>query len=375
MWSGNNLKLLVVGGTGVLSTAVVKEALHKGIGVSMINRGNRPDRIPAGVELIQCDIRDTERLKSLLEGRRFDAVIDFICYTREQIARSLALFQDHADQYVFISSACVYDTSLPGLKAEDAPKGFKDWNYSTDKWDCEQYLVQKAGEVNLNYTIVRPCITYDDTRIPYGIMPPYGYHWTLVARILNDKPVITWDGGSARWNMMRVEDFAVGLVGLVGNPAAYGQAFNICGDEPTSWNEMLDTLGEILGKAVKKVDMTSEQLKKYCPGRAGEIAGRAADAIIDNSKIKQFVPEFRQTISLEEGIRKTLEAYKSQNYQKGIDWRFDAHWDYFARKEYYEKGHIKVGFIDYLKNASLKDRLVYTVNTIRLTINFVHIFF
>ncbi len=365
MSSGNDRKLLVVGGTGVLSTAVVKEALNKGIAVSMINRGNRPGRIPAGVELIQCDIRDTERLQSLLEGRRFDTVIDFICYTQEQIAHSLALFQDHADQYVFISSACVYDTSIPGLKAEDAPKGFNDWSYSTDKWDCEQYLVRKAGELNLNYTVVRPCITYDDTRIPYGIMPPYGYHWTLVARILNDKPVITWNGGTARWNMMRVEDFAVGLVGLVGNPAAYGQAFNICGDESVSWNEVLDTLGKVLGKVVKRLDVTSEQLKKYCPERAGEIAGRAADAIIDNSKIKQLVPEFKQTISLEEGIRKTLEAYRHQNYQKGIDWRFDAMWDYIVRKENRRKGHFKVGFVDYLKKASLKDKLRYLKTRLR----------
>lgn len=363
MSSGNKLTLLVVGGTGVLSTAVVQEALRQDISVSMINRGNRPDRIPAGVELIRSDIRDSEQIKQLLGGQHFNAVIDFLCYDQQQIAHSLGLFQHHTDQYVFISSACVYDTSLSGLKSEDAPKGFKAWNYSTDKWACEQYLIQKATEQEIHYTIIRPCITYDDTRIPYGIMPGYGYHWTLAARILNEKPVITWDGGSARWNMMRVEDFAVGVVGLIGNPAAYGQAFNICGDEPTSWNEVLDTLGKILEKKVIKLDVTPEQLKLYCPGREGEIAGRAADAIIDNRKIKQVVPAFKQAISLEEGIRKTLDAYKSQHYQKGIDWRFDALWDYIVRKEvgWYNllRKEFKSGFIDYLKTATIKDWLIY----------------
>lgn len=357
------MNLLIVGGTGVLSTAVVREALDKGMKVSVINRGHRKGCIPEGVELIQSDIKESQFLKSALEGRHFDAVIDFLCYNKEQIAYSLELFKDVVDQYVFVSTACVYDTSIPGVKTEDSAKGLKEWNYSTDKWACEQYLVQKAAEEGINYSIVRPCVTYDDTRIPYGIMPPYGYHWTLVARILAGKPVITWNGGSARWNIMRVEDFAVGVVGLVGNEKAYGQAFNICGNNPVSWAEVLDKLGKILGKAPVCLDITSAQFKKYCPGREGEISGRAYDAIIDNSKIKDVVPEFKQKISLEDGLAKTIEAYRSLNYQKGIDWRFDALWDFIARKEIKRlklpRSSYKTGFVNYLKAAKFRDLLSY----------------
>lgn len=353
------MNLLVVGGTGVLSTAVVNEALRQGVSVSMINRGNRKHLISEGAELIQADIRNSDIVRQALAGKHFDAVIDFICYNQKQIAHSLDLFKDIATQYIFISSACVYDTSIPGKKDENAPKGFKDWSYSTDKWACEQYLMQKATEEAIQYTIVRPCITYDDTRIPYGIMPPYGYHWTLVGRILNEKPVITWNRGTARWNMMRVEDFAVGVTGLIGNPASYGQAFNICGDEPVSWSEVLDVLGHLLGKEVKRLDISTEDLIQYCPDRKGEIAGRAADAIIDNTKIKSLVPGFGQRISLEDGIRKTLEAYKTHNFQKGIDWRFDAQWDNIVKKENDGKLSFKTGFTNYLGTASMKDRLTY----------------
>ena len=371
--NGNKMKLLVVGGTGVLSTAVVKEALSKGLEVSAVNRGNRKHLIPEGVELIQADVNDTAYIQSVLAGKRFDTVIDFICYNQEQIAHSLDLFKDVADQYIFISSACVYDTSIPGKKAEDASKGFKDWSYSTDKWASEQYLTRKAAEYGINYTIVRPCITYDDTRIPYGIMPPYGYHWTLVERILNGKAVITWDGGAARWNMMRVEDFAVGVTGLVGNPEAYGQAFNICGDEPVSWNEVLDTLGRILGKEVKRLDIPAERFMAYCPDRKGEIAGRAADAIIDNARIKAIVPEFGQRISLEEGIRKTLDAYRAQYYQHGIDWRFDANWDFIVRQERkrqkLSRRDYKACFVNYLNSARLNGRISYLKAFGRLTVS------
>ena len=363
------MKLLIVGGTGVLSTALVREAQARGMEVSIINRGNRKGRIPEGVELIQSDVRNSEYLRSVLEGRRFDAVVDFLCYDKKQIEYSLGLFKDFAKQYVFISTSCVYDTSIPGIKDEDSPKGFKEWSYSTDKWECEQYLVKKAAEYGIEYSIVRPCITYDDTRIPYGIMPPYGYHWTLAARIMSGKPVITWDGGSAQWNMMRVEDFAVGLAGLIGNPEAYGQSFNICGDRPSSWNEVLETLGRILGKEVKTLDISSEKFRKYCPGRAGEIAGRAADSVIDNAKIKSAVPEFRQRISLEEGIRKTLDAYKNQNYQKGIDWRFDALWDYIARREKGRGRKFRTGFVNYLGTATFKDRITYLKAMVKEVIN------
>ena len=360
------MNLLIVGGTGVLSTAVVREALDKGMKVSVINRGHRKGSIPDGVELIQSDIKESQFIKSALEGRHFDAVIDFLCYNKEQTAYSLDLFKGVVDQYIFISTACVYDTSIPGIKTEDSPKGLKDWSYSTDKWECEQYLVQKAGEYGVNYSIVRPCVTYDDTRIPYGIMPPYGYHWTLAARILAGKPVITWDGGFARWSIMRVEDFAVGVVGIVGNAKAYGQAFNICGDEAVSWTEVLDKLAKILGKEPVCLDITSAQLKKYCPGRKGEISGRAYDAIIDNSKIKSIVPEFKQKISLDEGLAKTVQAYKSQNYQKGIDWRFDALWDYIAKKEQSCRDHLNTRFINYIGTASLKDRLIYLLKKYNL---------
>ena len=357
------MKLLIVGGTGVLSTAVVREALDKGLEVSVINRGKRKGRIPQGVELIQSDIKDADYLRNALKGRTYDAVVDFLCYNKKQIAYSLELFKDIARQYVFISTACVYDTSIPGVKTEDSPKGFKEWNYSTDKWECEQYLEQKAAEYGISYSIVRPCVTYDDTRIPYGLMPPYGYHWTLVARILAGKPVITWDGGAARWNLIRVEDFAVGVIGLIGNTEAYSQAFNICGDTPSSWAEVLDALGKVLGKEVIRLDIPSARLKKYCPGREGEIAGRAYDAVIDNSKIKALIPEFKQKISLEEGLARTVEAYRSQNYQKGIDWRFDALWDYIICKEVKRQGlrrsGFKTGFRNYIKTASFKDCLFY----------------
>lgn len=358
------MRILVIGGTGVLSSAVVKEALKQGINVTMINRGRRKNLIPPGVELIKSDKDDLQFIRKTLKGREFDAVMDYLCYTDEETTKSFNLYSQYTKQYFFISSCAVYNTSLGGICKEDSPKVLPIWNYSVNKWTSEKHLMSLASQTDVKYTIIRPCVTYGDTRIPYGISPRYGYHWTLVARILNNKPIIRWNGGVNRCNMMRVEDFAVGVVGLIGNPKAYNEAFNICGDETPSFNDVLDCLSELTGKPIQTVDIDSSFYAKELPQRSGEIlGGRSIDAINSNEKIKSVVPAFRQNISLKEGIAKTFDAYRTENYQRGIDWQFEGETDRIIRK--WSKIHrrdtlgMNVDFIDYLHNASKSDYWTY----------------
>ncbi|MBR6183632.1 MAG: NAD-dependent epimerase/dehydratase family protein [Bacteroidales bacterium] len=358
------MEVLIVGGTGVLSSAVTAEALNRGVGVTMINRGRR--RIPNGVELIKADKNDTQAIAKELGGRKFDAVIDFLCFTEEQTEASVRFYSQYTEQYFYISSCAVYDTaSLDGQMAdEDSKKVLPIWKYSVDKWASESKVRALLDGSDVNYTIIRPCVTYGDTRIPYGIMPPYGYHWTLCARILAGKPVIVWNGGRNRCNMTRVEDFAAGIVGLIGNPKAYNEAFNICGEETPSFSEVLDVLSRLLHKEIVRVDIPSDYYAKECPSKKGEIlGGRSIDSINSNRKIKDAVSSFRQSVNLEEGIRRTLEAYQAQDFQKGIDWVFDADQDRIVAKWCRKNGiswnDYKLGFTDYLGTATSADRRLY----------------
>lgn len=355
-------RILLVGGTGVLSSAVVAEALRKGMDITIITRGSK--KAPQGVNSIICDKDDYNRLSGLLEGKKYDAVIDFLCYHEEELVRSFSFYSNYTKQYFFISSCAVYDTRVGGLLNEESPKVLPMWSYSVEKWASEQKLAQMAVETECKYTVVRPCVTYGDTRIPYGIYPPYGYHWTLCARILAGKPIITWNNGENQCNMMRVEDFAVGVVGLIGNEKAYNEAFNICGDETPSFREVLSVVEEYLGKRAITVDVTSEFYAEQIPNRAGEIlGGRSIDAINSNAKIKEVVLEFKQTLSIKDGIYKTLDAYKAQNYQYGIDWLFDAETDKIIEKWCETNGistrQYKLGFVNYLGNATWRDRCLY----------------
>ncbi len=358
------MNILLVGGTGVLSSAVTQEAIRKGIAVTMINRGNHP--IPNGVELIKSDCTDFARIRKALDGRKFDAVMDFLLYSDSQTEESVKFYTPYTKQYFFISSCAVYNTDIMAGKPcnEEAVKSLPVWEYSVSKWKSEQKLQVFFKGLDCHYTVIRPCVTYGNTRIPYGISPEYRYHWTLVARIMADKPIIRWNGGTNRCNMTRVEDFAVGVVGLIGNEKAYNEAFNACGHEAPTWNDVLDSIAKAIGKKAKTVDITSEFYAKELPTRRGEIlGGRSIDSVIDNSKLKAAVPEFDQTIFIDEGVKMTIDAYRNNNYEAGIDWTFDGDTDRIISKWCRQNGISTEGmnlhFIDYLDNATAGQRFQY----------------
>lgn len=358
------MTILIIGGTGVLSSAVVTEALKQGFKVTMINRGRRKKLIPNGVEVIVADKSDKKKIQSALKGRTFDAVMDYLCYSEKDTTESFNFYLQYTKQYFFISSCAVYNTSLGGTFREDSPKVLPIWDYSFNKWASEKHLMMLAADKDVKYTIIRPCVTYGDTRIPYGIAPQYGCHWTLIARIKNGKPLVRWNGGNNRCNMMRVEDFAVGVVGLIGNPLAYNEDFNICGDETPSFNEVLECLSELVGISPKLVDVESAFYAKELPEKAGEIlGGRSIDAINSNEKIKRVVPAFRHTISLKEGMRMTYDAYARSDCQHGIDWKYEGETDgviqNWCNRHHIDISGMNLHFIDYLDNADWKNKAIY----------------
>ena len=363
------MNILLIGGTGVLSGAVTNEALKKGIKVTMINRGHRV--IPEGVELIKADMNDLALIGSELGDRHFDAIADFLCYTPEQSKRSYTFYSQYADQYFYISSMAVYDKTVPGPLTEDHAKGMKRWKYSTDKWASELLIKELSTGNKCKVTVVRPGVTYGNTRIPLDIYPQYGYHWLYAARLLAKKPNILCDAGSHFVKPLRVEDFAVGFVGLIGNSNAYDEAFNICADDSCTYKEVMDAIGDYLGVEYQTIDIPSQWYARQIPHRSGELlAGRCTAPLCSleegksaNQKIKSVVPEFRQTIGWKEGIHMTLDAYRSQHYQKGIDWTFDADTDRIIRKwckiNKLDPRPFNLRFVDYLGNATHSDKLNY----------------
>ncbi|WP_300725345.1 NAD-dependent epimerase/dehydratase family protein [uncultured Bacteroides sp.] len=358
---GHNI--LIVGGTGVISYAVVLEAVKQGFNVTCINRGiSKTQQLPSSVEVILADYRCKDTIEKKLENRFFDAVIDVLCYTESDIDYSFSIFKTKCKQYIFFSSCAVYNKGKGDYFCTENSELINPlWNYSINKVKCEEKLktLIASCEKDIKYTIIRPAVTYGNTRIPYGLTPTYGYHGTIIQRIIHHKPIIIWDEGKNISTITRVEDFAIGLVGLLANPKAYNETFHIVGDERYTWKEVIDTLGEIIGVKPIYFNLPKETLAREIPNKSGELlGGRGIDQLLDNTKIKTVVPNFKTTISLKDGLKMTYEYYLKNHYLKGIDFYFDGEWDRIVKK-YQKNDRYNIKYIDYLKDKLLKNKLKY----------------
>lgn len=365
------MKVLIIGGTGTLSSHIVTECVERGHEVTMINRGLRNRFINEKAELIKCDINNERSLTDIINGRTFDCCIDFLVFDEKQLSKSLRYFAEagNVKQYIFISSAQVYNTSIKEVFNEDSSELVQPlWSYSINKVKCERLLRDYCKSSDINYTIIRPGVTYGETRIPYGMDPIRGKHWTMIERIKAGKPIITWNHGENKLNLTHVDDFARGAAGLIGNIAAYNEAFNVVGDFVYSWNDVLKTIEDIIGVEVKTVDIPvdfyASQLGDYVAGRLR--GGRACDLRCSNEKLKSIVPDFKTTIPLEVGLRRTLGYYMNNGYCDGFDYVWDAECDriitlYHSKLKVHDHGIHYVQYSNGDRNENIHNKLEYLI--------------
>jgi len=296
------MKVLFIGGTGVISSACSELALARGIDLYLLNRGHSMRPVPAGARVLHADIRDPEQAHAALAGHAFDVVVDWIAFTPDQVAADIALFRGRTGQYIFISSATVYEKPPSRLPiVEDTPLGNPFWTYAANKIACERLLREAARVEGFPSTIVRPSHTYDRTKLPTA------GHYTAIARMRRGKPVVVHGDGSSIWVLTHHRDFAVGFVGLLGNAAAIGEAFHITADELLTWNQIYRILGDAAGVEPKLVHVPSDIIARYDPEwGAGLLGDKAHSVIFDNSKIRRFVTDFAPAIPFATGAREIM---------------------------------------------------------------------
>jgi nucleoside-diphosphate-sugar epimerase len=311
------MRVLFIGGTGFISTAVSRMMIEKGFDLYLLNRGMRKENIP-GVKNLVADINQPDSVRTALRDLEFDVVVDWIAYTREDIERDLALFQGQIRQFIFISSASAYQKppAYPVI-TESTPLYNPYWDYSRNKIACEERLTQAYRDEGFPITIVRPSLTYDPN-FPIAL-GGWGCY-TLADRLLKGQPIIVHGDGSSLWVVTHAEDFARGFIGLIGNWQALGHAFHITSDEVLTWDQIYRTIADALGVEANIVHIASEFIARIRPNLTGTLLGdKSWSAIFDNSKIKSFVPTYQATIPFREGIRRTLAWFDADENRKKID--------------------------------------------------------
>ncbi len=321
------MRVLFVGGTGIISTACTELAAQRGIDLTLLTRGRHAAEIPPGVNALTLDIDDPSTAAALA-GASFDAVVEWTAYVPAHIERDLRLFRGRTGQYIFISSASAYQKPPAHyLITESTPLANPYWQYSRDKIACEERLLQAYREEGFPITIVRPSLTYGETQVTLAVNS-WARSYTVVDRMRRGKKVIVPGDGSSLWVITHNSDFAKGLVGLLGHPQAIGHAFHITSDEVMTWDQYYRIVAEAAGAEPRLVHIPSETIAACLPDALGSLIGdKAVSTVFDNTKIKRFVPGYCATVPFAQGIRRTLAWFDADPARKLIDAEASAAWD------------------------------------------------
>ena len=279
-----SLKVLFIGGTGNISLPCVAEAVTAGHRVSVFNRGKTSVDLPPSVTTIAGDLKDTAYRELGRAG--FDVVCQFITFTPEQIADDIAAFAGGTGQFIFISSASVYEKPPRRyVITEETPTINPFWTYSQNKIACETLLKSSRG---LPWTIVRPSHTVR------SMLPTIFNEGDAVARrMLAGKPVILAGDGATVWTLTRCADFAKPFVQLFGATQALGEDFHITSDHAYTWNDIYARIAEGLGVKADIVHVPTETLVRYNHEWEGPLMGdKTWSALFDNSKVKRAAGDF-----------------------------------------------------------------------------------
>jgi nucleoside-diphosphate-sugar epimerase len=309
------MKVLLIGGTGNISGACSRLAIAQGIELYHLNRGIAKADMPPEIVNIVADIKIPEEVKKAISGMHFDVVVNFIAFTPEDVQRDIDLFTGKTRQYIFISSASIYQ-KVGGhpVITESTPLYNPYWEYSKNKIRCEELLNTVFRNTGFPITIVRPSLTYD-TVIPVAIGSWKDY--TIIDRMKKGKKVIVHGDGTSLWTITHADDFAKAFIGLLGHQQAIGHAFHITSDELLNWNQIYQAVAEAAGAELRAVHIASDFICDVAdsmglPDMRGSLLGdKAVSTIFDNSKIKRFVPGFIATIPFKEGIKRTVKWFEA----------------------------------------------------------------
>lgn len=321
------LRVLFIGGTGILGAPSARSAIASGMSVTLMNRSPQTPRTPIeGAEMIVVDATDKNAMREAVARREFDVIVDFRAFTAADVEADIDIFDGRVGQYVFISTASVYDATpaarLP-LSEATSPVGNRLWTYPQDKEAGERVLHRAAEERGFPSTIVRPAQTYDKTFIPllFG-------GWTAVDRMRRGEPIVVHGDGTSIWALTHSEDFARAFVGLFGNRDALGRAVHITSDELVTWTSVVQALADTIGAEPRVVHVATETIADAYPGWGPMLRGAIAHShIYDNSLIKSLVPGWEATIKVTDGVREAvewqLEEPTRQTVSPAIDEMFD----------------------------------------------------
>lgn len=312
------MKILIIGGMGVIGGAITKAAAMKNYNVFVVSRRTlSPDWENLGVKGISGNWKNDEFANNTAK-MGFDVIVDTQVFDKKQLIRSMNIADGHCRQYIYISTDSVYKHPAICLKEDDEIDS-KDiyWEYGKKKRDAELYLINVGDKYKFEWTCIRPTLTFGETRIPVGYASKRNTY-TLVERIISGKPILRFDEANSRHAVCHTSIFGNAAIGLFLNEKAYGQFFHISDDYAFTYDEIFAAIEKIVGTKGFYVKVPTECVKKYNRSVFEEMVyDKNPDFVLDNSKIKSVAPDVNYHANIETVMRSTLTYI--ENHSIGVD--------------------------------------------------------
>jgi nucleoside-diphosphate-sugar epimerase len=310
------MRALVLGGAGMIGSAAAAQAVASGADVTIVTRSAPSRPVADGVRQLRADVRDPDALKAALGDEEFDAVVNWVGFTPDDVSAHPGLFTGRTGQYVFISTCSVFGRPVPNLPiTESSPRRQPVFGYARDKIACELLLEDAYRSAGFPLTIVRPFHTYDATVIPVLA------GWTAIDRMRAGRPVVVHGDGTSLWSLTHSRDFARAFTPLLGLDHAVGESVNVVSGDILTWDQIHLTLAGAAGVREPLLrHRSSESIAEHVPGW-GEVLEHdfRHSMLFDTSKLRALVPGFAPQVSFAEGARQSLAHYDAHPELKSVD--------------------------------------------------------
>jgi nucleoside-diphosphate-sugar epimerase len=335
------MRLLFLGGTGLISSACAALAFEKGHDLTVITRGrSRTLPSPRGARHFVVDATKPKALRATLErnalGDRFDAVVQFVAFEPGHMADDVVTFAPRADQYILVSTAATYrPVDRLSVLSESSVQQNDLWEYAQKKIELERELRMYAEAASLPYTIVRPSHTYGPSRIP-GYVGNSDHPWTLVDRMRRGADILLPGDGTSAWTLTHSRDVAAGIMGLIANEGALGKAVNITSNEALTWETIHRIIADAAGVdperyASQVVHVPSDALVAAFPSAEGGVLGdKMHNKVIDTRLLRSLIPGYQAKIRFADGIRETIAWFEENPARQTVDIKANVHLDRLA---------------------------------------------
>jgi nucleoside-diphosphate-sugar epimerase len=308
------MRVVIVGGTGNISTSIVRLLLEHGHEVTCVNRGRTADA-PDGVETLLIDRSDQERFESAIQAGSFDAAIDMIAFTPDDVRSSIRAFRD-IGHVIHTSTVTVLGEQFDWLPVTEDHPMRPSVPYAVNKAEAERVLLEAHYGSGFPVTIIRPSTTYG----PRRPLRQIGIDASWVHRIRAGKPIIKVGDGRATHHLLHVDDAAAGFVGALGTARTIGQTYHLVHPQHTTWEQFHVAAMRAAGREVEQVGVPADVLSAIDPQRfLFATTVFAHDMLFSAAKVLRDIPDFAPKVSLEQGLAQTVEYIDAHGLGREAD--------------------------------------------------------